>query len=90
MKKQQKKFTVVLRYPDYYTDTWPDDTYTEVVEAMSREKAVLKLQKQLCRRINRGDCQIEDPTDLAAIIVVEGAPKIWVYESPCRFLRIFK
>jgi hypothetical protein len=56
--------------------------YTEVVEAVSREKAVLKLQKQLCRRINRGDCEIEDPTDLAAIIVIEGEPKIWRYTGP--------
>jgi hypothetical protein len=82
MKKQQKKFTVVLRYPDYYTDEWPTDTYLGVIEATAYDLAAVKMQVQLCRRINRtGDGQIEDPADLAVVIVIEGTPKVWLYPN---------
>jgi hypothetical protein len=82
MKQPQKKFTVVLRYPDYYTDAWPDDTYVGVVSAPSHDTAALKLQKRLCRKINRENCgQIEAYEDLAAILVIEGAPAVWTVVS---------
>jgi hypothetical protein len=78
MKQPQKKFTVVLRYPDYYTNEFPDDVYVGVVSAPSWDKAVLKLQKKLCRKINReDDGQIEDHLDLDAVVAIEGTPKIW-------------
>ena len=78
MKRPLKKFTVVLRYPDYYTNEWPTDTYLGVIEATSYDLAAVKMQDRLCRRINRtGAGQIEDPADLAVVIVIEGEPKTW-------------
>jgi len=82
MKRPLKKFTVVLRYPDYYTDEWPTDAYEGVIEAASYDKAAAKMQDRLCRRINRTDAgQIEDPADLAVVIVIEGEPKTWPYPN---------
>jgi hypothetical protein len=83
MRKPKPKFTVILRYPDYYTDNWPTDCYTGVVEAVSWDQAAIKMQKELCRRINRGGAgHIEDPNDLDVSVVIEGEPKVWPY--PCR------
>jgi hypothetical protein len=74
----KQKFTVLLRYPDYYTDTFPDDTYVGVAEAESWKEAAAKVQKYLFDQINQG-CSgiIGDVNDLCVVFVVEGAPTFW-------------
>jgi hypothetical protein len=78
LKGSQEKFTVVLRYPEYYTDEFPRDVYADVVSAPSWDKAVSKLQRKLCRQINREAAgQIRDPSDLSLVVAIKGIPTIW-------------
>jgi len=80
MKKTMKTFTIILHYPDYYTNNWPVDIYVDPVKAASWEEAVIKLQKRLYRRINRGGLGriIEHYTDLTLVIAIEGKPKLYL------------
>ena len=74
MKKPTKQFTVVLRYPDYFTDEYPNDTYTGWVKAVTWKQAVRKVQKRVQELYPD---QINDPEDIALVAVIEGAP--WIY-----------
>ncbi len=61
------KFTAIMRYPDYATGNWPDDTYSAVVDGRVRRatksnwreveadyaKVIAKAQKRAFKAINK-------------------------------------
>lgn len=70
------KFSVLLRYPDYASDDWPDDTYAIKVTAKSYLDAVKKAQQRAFNHINKGrptdEHLVNCPDDLALVCAVEG------------------
>lgn len=72
-KAKGRKFTVLLRWPDYLGDYWPDDTFHCWLRAGSVEEAVAKAQakgqKASLTKIERAD-------DLVAVSVKRG----WLIE----------
>ena len=61
-----KKFTVILLWPDYATDSFGTDTYMTCVEAEDVEHAIVKAQNEAMA----GQVSVTDPDDLAVIAVI--------------------
>lgn len=74
MRKPKPKFTVILRYPDYFTDTYPDDVYWGTASADNWPDAVQKVQRRVQKLYPDG---INDHEDLALLAVIEGTP--WMH-----------
>ena len=76
------KYTVVLRYPDYYASEWPDETYTAWVTAGGYDKAIRKARIVVAEAVNKGyptdEHPISAPEDLQAIAVIRGAHKVYI------------
>ena len=70
------KYLVILRYPDYASDDWPNDTYTTSVRAASPEEAFVKAKEDLAetRGKDPGDSV---PEDSALVVVIKGDPDTW-------------
>jgi hypothetical protein len=83
------KLTVILRYPDYATGEWPDDTYVTTVDQnmtplrpdKEYDAAIRKAQRKAFKAINKGrptdEHLVNVPEDLEAIFVIEGTPMIY-------------
>jgi hypothetical protein len=71
-----KKYTGLLRYPEYATNEWPDDTYVIVVSAHSYDAATDVARNTAFHRINKGltvdELVVCQPEDLEVVCVVEG------------------
>ena len=67
----KKKFTVVLRYPDYHVRDWPNSMAIVQVTATHAADAVTKAQI----RAKRVTADIHDTSDFAEVIVFHGWPR---------------
>jgi hypothetical protein len=76
-----KKYTVLLRYPEYSTTNWPDDTYTILVSAHSYDAAADVARNTAFRRINKGltvdELVVCQPDDLQLICAIKGDHKLY-------------
>lgn len=81
MKRAKKKYTVLLRYPEYSTNEWPDDTYAIVVSAHLVEGAICVARSMAFREINKGlpadGLVVCHPDDLAFICAIEGDHELY-------------
>jgi hypothetical protein len=74
-----KKYSVLLRYPDYATSFWPDDMYTIAVEAHSYDAAADVARGKSFQRINKSEKDlINDRDDMEVVCVVEGQHKFYI------------
>ena len=74
-----KKYSVLLRYPDYATTDWPDDMYTIAVEAHSYDAAADVARNKAFRRINKNEKDtLNDPDDMEVVCVIEGQHKFYI------------
>lgn len=66
-------YTVMLLYPDYVSDQFGHEHFTECVEAETVSEAVKKVRESACEaNTHQGDCHINDPTDFAVTAVMLG------------------
>jgi hypothetical protein len=74
---KNKKWTVVLMYPDYMADDWPYSLYSDHVLANSRDEAVSQTQA-LVHELNKNgdDYEANSPDDFAPILALAGWHKI--------------
>lgn len=61
------QYAIVLLYPDYLTDNFGQETYTEIIHAENAAVAVQHIQRSLA--VNH---DIEDPTDFHPLAVITG------------------
>jgi len=74
-----KKFSVLLRYPDYAAPEWPYEMYTIAVDARSHVQAAKTAQLSAFGAINKEDADmINDPEDLDVVCVVRGQHKFYI------------
>lgn len=74
-------FLVVLRYPDYCADDYPNDTYTTNISAGSPADAVRWAQIEATTDQGENALVIGDPEDFAVVIVVSGKFHYYLPES---------
>lgn len=67
-----KNYTVLLRYPDYYSGNWPDDQVNHRVKASSIQAAVNQARRLEVRHSKKEGNPINDPTDLSVVAVYAG------------------
>jgi hypothetical protein len=74
-----KRYSVLLRYPDYAACDWPNDIYMITVSAHSYDSAMGMAQHMASWRINDKDAgTINEPEDLGVVCVVEGDHKFYI------------
>ena len=74
-----KKFSALLRYPDYAAPEWPYEMYTIAVEARSHVQAAKTAQDKAFKAINKEDADmINDPDDLEVVCVIAGPHKFYI------------
>lgn len=64
-----KKWTVILLYPDYMAENYGQETYMTSVDARTPKSAVRKARAEVT---GDGESELQDPTDLFVIAVIEG------------------
>lgn len=68
-----KYYTVLLLYPDYFTDNYGQETHLNTVEADTPEEAV-SLARAICVSDNSdSEYQIRGDEDLFVLLVIEGS-----------------
>lgn len=76
-KKHNRRWTVVVRYPDYATSEWPDDIYTAWVKAADEEAAVVEAQKKALAAQDK-ETIIRDAADFGGVAVFPGHHRVWI------------
>lgn len=71
-----KKYTVILRYPDYAASDWPDSQYVARTQSESIFSAVESARAEAVAFALSVDAEINDPTDFALVIALEGWPEV--------------
>jgi hypothetical protein len=67
-KRKKKRYTVVLLYPDYMTDSYGTDIFTGWTKAENVEAAAKNVQKQASRSNDKS----APPEDFAVLLVYLG------------------
>ena len=67
------KFTVVLRYPEYAAEDWPNEMSIVYISNASNYRKAIKLARlEACRRC---DHPVGDPSDFVPIVTIAGHVK---------------
>jgi hypothetical protein len=76
-----KKYSVLLRYPDYAVGDWPNATFTSLVSAHSYDAALDVARNKAFRVINKHnteDALVNDPDDMEVVCAVRGHHKFYI------------